>query len=126
MDSPDKTTLIIGSLGVPPTPVTMTGAREATIRELITDREGAPTFAMRLFELAPGGHTPQHSHPHEHEVYVLAGKGELRRSGQARPIQAADAVFVPGGAEHQFVNVDQGPLRFLCLIPVEKKCSVAP
>jgi len=113
---------IIESLSMAPQPVTMEGAKDATIRELITDRDGAPTFAMRLFELAPGGHTPLHAHPHEHEIYVLAGQGRLG-GAEPRAIQAGDAILVPGGVEHQFLNTGAETFRFLCLIPVEKKCD---
>jgi len=115
--------LIVDSLGMAPKPVAMEGARGAVIRELITDRDGAPTFAMRLFELAPEGHTPKHSHPHEHEIYILAGAGQLGGAAGGRPLRQGDAVFVPGGVEHQFANTGSGPLRFLCLIPIEKKSA---
>ena len=34
-----------------------------------------PNFVLRVFTITPGGHTPLHSHPREHEVCVLSGKG---------------------------------------------------
>ncbi len=59
--------------------VTYSGdARGVEMRPLITERDGAPHFAMRLFTLDPGGHTPYHSHEWEHEVYILAGSGAVR------------------------------------------------
>jgi quercetin dioxygenase-like cupin family protein len=33
-------------------------ARGVTIRWLISHKDDAPNFAMRLFEVAPEGHTP--------------------------------------------------------------------
>jgi hypothetical protein len=39
-------------------PVTAEGAQGACIKELITDRDGAPTFAMRLFRNRSGGKHP--------------------------------------------------------------------
>ena len=45
------------------------------VRWLITEDIGAINFAMRLFEMEPGGYSPLHSHPWEHEVYVLSGSG---------------------------------------------------
>jgi quercetin dioxygenase-like cupin family protein len=113
---------IIHATDIPAAPVTADGAAGATIRELITDREGAPTFAMRLFEVEPGGHTPFHAHGWEHEVFILEGAGELALAGAAHPFAAGDAVFVPGGEEHRFLNTGQATLRFLCLIPVEDPC----
>ncbi|HEY5765719.1 MAG TPA: cupin domain-containing protein, partial [Candidatus Deferrimicrobiaceae bacterium] len=60
-------------------PVADPDARGVTIRVLMGENVGAPTFTMRHFEVAPGGSTPYHSHPWEHEVYVLSGKGIARR-----------------------------------------------
>jgi len=47
------------------------------VRWLITEETGAPNFAMREFTVGPGGSTPRHVHPWEHEVFVLAGKGTV-------------------------------------------------
>lgn len=104
-------------------PVTAEGAQGACIKELITDRDGAPTFAMRLFEIAPGGNTPFHEHPWEHEVFILSGKGELRgRDGAVYPLQEGDAVLVLPNEAHTFVNTGRQPLRLLCMIPVQQPC----
>lgn len=101
-----------------PQPVDSPGAEGVTIRWLIgSDDPGADHFLMRQFEVVPGGHTPRHRHRWEHEVYVLAGQGlVLAEDGQHR-IRAGDAVLVPAGLEHQFLNDGSAPLRFLCLIP---------
>ncbi len=99
------------------TPVDMPGATGCKIRCLIDDSDGAPTFAMRHFEVIPGGHTPLHSHPHEHEVFVLQGSGIVMEGAQEHPLRPGAAVFVPGGVEHQFKNTGTTPLKFLCLIP---------
>jgi quercetin dioxygenase-like cupin family protein len=107
---------------IPAAPVTSEGAAKATIRELITADTGAPTFAMRLFEVEPGGHTPLHAHDWEHEVFILAGSGEVRGPEGAHPFAAGDAVFVPPGETHQFANTGPARLRFLCLIPVQQAC----
>ena len=64
---------------MPANEVTMEGAHDCRVRWLIGEKESAPTFAMREFEVSPGGHTPKHFHDYEHEVYVLAGDGHDRR-----------------------------------------------
>ncbi|MEM3553827.1 MAG: cupin, partial [Candidatus Bathyarchaeia archaeon] len=51
------------------------GASKLKVRWLITREIGAPNFAMRLFEMEPGGHSPLHTHPWEHEVFILEGEG---------------------------------------------------
>ena len=60
---------------VPANEVTMVGAAGCRVRWLIGEGDKAPNFAMREFEVAPGGHTPKHFHDYEHEVFVLAGRG---------------------------------------------------
>ena len=74
--------------------VTMEGAAGCSVRWLVDDKDGAPNFAMRQFDVAPGGHTPRHSHPYEHEIYVLEGAGEVIEGDQARPLKAGDVVYV--------------------------------
>lgn len=98
-------------------PVNVEGARGVSIRVLISKDE-APNFALRMFEVQPGGHTPLHRHPHEHEVFVLDGAGVFVHEGMDYPIAAEDVVFVPGGDEHCFRNTGNGLLRFLCIVPL--------
>jgi len=99
-------------------PVNMDGAKGVGIRVLISKDDGAPTFAMRMFEVEPGGNTPLHRHPHEHEVFVLAGTGLVVYEGKDHRISREDVVFVPGGSEHCFKNTGDSPFRFLCLVPL--------
>ncbi len=89
-----------------------------TMRWLLGSDDGAPNFAMRHFEVAPGGYTPRHQHPWEHEVYILGGAGVLvDPEGVERPLGAGDSVFVPGDELHQFRNTGDAPLQFLCMVP---------
>lgn len=88
-------------------------------RVLIGPKEGAPTFAVRLFTVAPGGHTPAHTHPYEHGVIVLKGKGEVLEKEGAKPIEAGSVVFVKPGEFHGFRNTGSEPLEFLCIVPVD-------
>jgi quercetin dioxygenase-like cupin family protein len=97
--------------------VDMDGVEGVTIRWLISKADGAPNFAMRLFEVAPGGHSPLHTHDWEHEVYIVDGKGELEFEGARRPFEKGWFILVPPGSEHQFVNTGDEPMRFLCLVP---------
>jgi quercetin dioxygenase-like cupin family protein len=97
--------------------VDMEGTRGATVRWLIGEGDGAPNFAMRQFTLAPGGHTPRHYHPYEHEVFVLEGEGVVFEGDAEHPLRAGDVVFVKPDEVHQFRNTGPAPLKFLCLIP---------
>ena len=98
-------------------PVEMEGAHGCRVRWLLGESEGAPNFAMRQFEVAPGGYTPKHSHPYEHEVFVLEGTGEALDGDVPRPLKAGDVVYVAPGDVHQFRNTGNSPLKFLCLVP---------
>jgi len=93
------------------------GAEKTTIRWLITKGDGAPNFAMRLFELAPGGHTPRHQHAWEHEVFIISGTGVLGAAEGDLPLEPGVAILVEPNDDHQFRNTGAEPLRMLCLIP---------
>jgi quercetin dioxygenase-like cupin family protein len=103
---------------VPEQPVSDGGVKGVFIRVLVGPDHGAPHFVMRRFRVAPGGHTPHHAHPWEHEVFVLNGTGEIAAPDGPRPLAAGDAVFVPGDEQHQFRNTGPDDLEFLCVIPV--------
>jgi quercetin dioxygenase-like cupin family protein len=96
-------------------------AEGVKVRWLITEETGAPNFAMREFTVEPGGSTPRHTHPWEHEVFVLAGNGTVSGEDGDEPVRSGDVVFVPQDEEHQFRNDGDEELRFLCLIPHQKK-----
>lgn len=98
-------------------PVETKGAVGCQIRCLIGEGDGAPSFSMRQFEVAAGGYTPQHSHGHEHEVFVLEGAGVVMLGEREHPLQAGTVVYVPPKAPHQFRNTGTAALKFLCLIP---------
>lgn len=104
-------------------PVDMPGASGCTVRWLIGEPEGAPNFAMRRFEVAPGGFTPRHSHDYEHEVYVLEGNGIVFEGDTEHPIGPGSIVYVKPNEVHQFRNTGSSNLKFLCLIPhPDKTC----
>ncbi|UCB52490.1 MAG: cupin domain-containing protein [Candidatus Zixiibacteriota bacterium] len=96
------------------------GAKGVKVRWLISEKDGAPNFAMRLFEMEPGGHTPYHKHEWEHEVFVLKGKGDLVTEGNISPLNEGDALLVPADENHQFKNTSEEAFIFLCMIPHRK------
>ena len=103
-------------------PVAAEGAERATIREIFTAETGAPTFAMRVFELAPGGCTPLHSHPWEHEVFILEGGGDVESSEGPTPVSPGTAIYVAPNETHRFRSAPDRRMKFLCLIPVAQGC----
>ena len=115
--------------------VQMDGARGCHIRWLIGEAQGAPNFAMRQFAVEPGGYTPRHCHPYEHEVFILEGTGTVSEGDRVHALRPGDVVFVKPDEVHQFRNTGDQRLKFLCLIPntaagkpvtVVPECAVKP
>jgi quercetin dioxygenase-like cupin family protein len=99
------------------------GAEGVTIRWIIAEADGAPNFAMRHFEIAPGGHTPHHAHAWEHEVFILTGTGEVVGPDGPEPLTPGTVVLVPPAEEHHFANTGDAPLTLLCLVPHLSTCG---
>jgi len=97
------------------------GASKVTIRWLISKKEGAENFAMRLFEIEPGGYTPYHRHEWEHEVFILEGRGKIIQEGIEEELHPGDFLFIPPMEWHQFRNDGDEVLKFLCLVPIKER-----
>jgi quercetin dioxygenase-like cupin family protein len=104
------------ALEVPAAPVE--GAPGVMVRWLWAAPDGAPTFALRLFEVQPGAATPYHAHPYEHEIYVLSGQAKLHVEAQEHALGPEDTALILPDDPHQLVNAGTEVLRFLCAIPL--------
>ncbi len=91
------------------------------MRTVIGARDGAPHFAMRVFDVQPNASTPLHKHHWEHEVLIVSGQGVVKMADGEREIGAEDVVYVAPGEPHSFANTGSGTLRFVCCIPIERK-----
>ena len=104
-------------------PMQMEGAKDIQMRMMVGRADGAPTFAMRHFTVAPGGHSPQHSHDYEHEVYIVGGSARLENDGVFTDLKGGDVVLIKPNVLHQFVNRSDEPFQFLCFVPVTFDCG---
>lgn len=93
------------------------GIQDVKVRWLISKKDGAENFAMRLFEIQPGGHTPLHQHDWEHEIFILEGNGITKDKTREEPFKPGDILFISPMEWHQFVNTSKEPLKIICLIP---------
>ncbi|MXR41734.1 cupin domain-containing protein [Halobaculum sp. WSA2] len=84
---------------------------------LLDDSDGAPHFAMRRFELAPGAHVPNHTNEVEHEQYVLAGEYTVGLDGEEYTVAEGDALLIPAGVPHWYRNDGDEPGAFICVVP---------
>ena len=100
-------------------PTAYDGGRDGvTMREMITASDGAPTFAMRVFDVAAGAATPYHHHEWEHEVFIVRGTGHVKGEQGDRTFRAGDTVFIARNEPHCFVA--ETALQFVCVIPTAK------
>lgn len=87
------------------------------IRWLVSAKDGAPTYAMRLFELEPGAPIPEHAHPWEHEIYVLDGSMTVWVEEEAYELRRDMFIYIPPKVRHRYLAGPEGA-RFLCVIPL--------
>jgi quercetin dioxygenase-like cupin family protein len=85
----------------------------AVMHEVITDKDGAPNFAMRVIEVKTGSSTPSHNHPWEHEVLILSGRAIVKGEKGDEEIAKDSVVYIPPNEHHCFESIGDEPLRFV-------------
>jgi len=106
-------------------PVVMEGAEGVSMCIPIGPEDGSSNMIMRLFCIAPGGHTPYHIHDFEHLVRVVSGKGlVIDEAGESHELSLGQSVFVAPNEKHQFSNPNNEPFEFTCTIlnPAKNAC----
>ncbi len=93
------------------------GAKKLKVRWVINKDMGAPNFAMRVFEMEPGGSSPFHAHDWEHEVFILEGEGAVVSKDGEKKFKPGDVIFVAPNEKHQFKNNGKKLVRFICVVP---------
>lgn len=94
------------------------------VREMITAQDGAPTFAMRVFDVTPGVATPYHTHAWEHEVYIISGTGLVRVEGKETAFRPGDSVYIAPNEQHCFMADSSTPVQMICCIPSKDQCRL--
>ena len=92
------------------------------IRWLVSGKDGAPTYALRLFEAEPGSFIPGHRHPWEHEIYVIDGSMKLCIEGECYNMSKDYYAYIPPNTFHEYHIGEQG-VKFLCIIPLKPSVS---
>ena len=86
-------------------------------KKVLISHEEAPNFAMRCFEIQPGGSMPNHTNQVEHEQFVLSGSAKIGIGEEIVEVKKDDIVFIPADVPHWYVNNGDEPFIFLCLVP---------
>jgi quercetin dioxygenase-like cupin family protein len=94
--------------------VTEEGAYKVKVRYLLHKGVGAKKLQLRLFTIEVGGYTPLEKHAHEHEVFMLRGRALVRGGDKEVVVKTWDVLFIPSYEKHQFKNVGDEPVEFLC------------
>ena len=84
---------------------------------LLDESDGAPHFALRRFELAPGAEVPRHTNAVEHEQYVLAGEYVVGIGEEEHTVSPGDSLLIPAGVVHWYRNPSDEPGAFICVVP---------
>jgi quercetin dioxygenase-like cupin family protein len=106
-------------------PGTYSGVPEGVqMREMITERDGAPNFTLRVFDIQPGASTPFHSHEWEHEVFILEGSGIVKTEGKVTPFKRGDSVYLAPHEMHCFAADAGATVRFICVVPAKNQCRM--
>ncbi|MBU1020785.1 MAG: cupin domain-containing protein [Firmicutes bacterium] len=92
-------------------------ALHASMKVLVSPKEGWEGHVMRVLDVQVGGYTPKHSHDWPHINYIIEGEGELFIDGVAHPVSAGSYAYVPANSLHQFKNVGQTTFKFMCIVP---------
>lgn len=100
-----------------PVDIKMDGAKNVKIRWLIDKSNEKDGFSMRYFEIEKNGYTPFHSHPWEHEIFVINGKGKLKYEDKEFELSPGISAFIPPNKKHQFLNTGDTTFNMICVIP---------
>jgi quercetin dioxygenase-like cupin family protein len=96
-----------------------------SLRWVISEREGAGRFAMRVFEVEPGAEIPLHDHWYEQEMFVLDGEGVACTPEGETPMRPGAVLWVAPHERHGFRNAGDGVLRFICCVPLAEAAADA-
>jgi quercetin dioxygenase-like cupin family protein len=101
-------------------------SNQATKQVIIGPNDGANNFEVRVFTIPPRGFSSLDEHQHDHGVMILSGQSRVMLGERYEEVAAGDVVYIPGMERHQFENLSDEPLVFLCIIPPKPKVAAKP
>jgi quercetin dioxygenase-like cupin family protein len=102
---------------MPEAPVKEEKVKNVLMKILIGPDDGSHNIIMRHFKVLSEGHSPFHSHPHEHVVKIEKGKGiVVRETGEEVLVSQGQSLLIEENETHQFKNPFSEPFEFICTI----------
>jgi quercetin dioxygenase-like cupin family protein len=100
------------------------GASEGSCRHVIIGpTDGAHNFAMRYFEIPPGGQSSFEDHLHDQGVMIMKGRARVLLGWEIHEVGPGDVIYIPQQEQHQFESIRTGcgarrspPLPLLALL----------
>jgi quercetin dioxygenase-like cupin family protein len=102
--------------GIKPVEINTDEVHNVLKHVLVGPDDDAPNFIIRYFHVPVGEKTFYDQHPHEHGVVILHGKAKVQINDDFYELGPLDSVFVSGNDIHQFTNISDKPLGFICVI----------
>lgn len=87
----------------------------------LTPKTSSAKPEIDLYEMAPTGFSPLHSHRAQHTLLVLEGEGAVFDGEKTLPIQVDDVVNIEANEQHQIKNIGKKPLKFLAITTQPKQ-----
>ena len=89
-------------------------------RTLISgDVTRSEALTMSIGKMPPGEALHKHRHRQAEVYLVLEGTGSVTIDGNARPVGAGSAVFIPGNVLHSCENTGTSELRFAYVLAAD-------
>ena len=85
-------------------------------RVLVGPNDEASNYVIRYFQLEPGSSSRLEKHAHDHGVVILHGEAKVQLNEEFISLRAMDSVYVAGNDLHQFTNIGERSLGFICVI----------
>ena len=95
------------------------GVKRTDLQRHDLSAPGREAIQVRV-DLEPGVAFPEHTHPGEEIIYVLAGTIEYQVAGKPVTLKAGDVLFIPAGTIHAAKNVGSDTASELATYIVEK------
>lgn len=78
-----------------------------------------------LIEMQPGSAFPLHTHPGDHILYGISGRGTVTIDGEKRPVEVGTTVYIAGGYPHNVGTYAEDAEPFVLLVVGHPKQHVS-